>query len=93
MGKVSKVLKPKPKPKSKPKSKPQPRLATPPDLMAALKMTPEALDTYQGLAPSHRREYVAWINEAKQNETRRRRVQTAVAWISRGRVRNWKYVK
>jgi uncharacterized protein YdeI (YjbR/CyaY-like superfamily) len=48
----------------------------------------EALDgnlaadaAFQALPPSHQREYVRWIDEAKKDETRRRRGQKAVTML------------
>jgi len=43
------------------------------------------------LSPSHRREYLEWITEAKQDETRKRRMATAIEWLSEGKSLNWKY--
>jgi uncharacterized protein YdeI (YjbR/CyaY-like superfamily) len=39
------------------------------------------------------RDYVEWVTEAKRDETRRRRLATAVEWLAEGKVRNWKYVR
>jgi len=66
-------------------------LRTPPDLAAALKRNSKARATYDDLSPSHKREYVDWITEAKAKETRVRRLQSAVAWMAQGKTRNWKY--
>jgi len=66
---------------------------TPADFLAALKKSPKAKATYDGLAPSHRREYVEWITEAKTDATRQRRLQTAIEWMTEGKRRNWKYEK
>jgi len=46
----------------------------PADLAAALAAAPEAQAAFNRLAPSHRREYVQWIEEAKRPETRTRRI-------------------
>lgn len=73
--------------------KPKAALPTPGDLMAALRKNGAALRAFQGMSPSHRREYVEWIVEAKRDETRARRIKTAVEWISLGRGRNWKYAR
>ena len=67
-------------------------LPAPRDLKTALRKN-GALRAFQGLSPSHRREYVEWILEAKRDETRSRRIKTAVEWISSGRERNWKYAR
>jgi hypothetical protein len=43
--------------------------------------------------PSARREYVEWVTEAKSDDTRGRRLETAVQWLAEGKIRNWKYVR
>ena len=73
------------------RSKPRPAPPTPDDLLAALRSNPKARTTFEHFSPSHKREYVEWITEAKKEETRQRRLQTAVEWISAGKPRNWKY--
>jgi hypothetical protein len=37
-------------------------------------------------------EYLEWITEAKNAETRARRLQTAIEWMVQGKSRNWKYI-
>lgn len=66
-------------------------LAVPADLSRALKKNKRALATFQNFSPSHKREYVEWIIGAKRAETRNSRLATAVAWMSEGKARNWKY--
>lgn len=43
-------------------------------------------------SPSHKREYVEWVTEAKSEETRNRRLVHAVEWMAQGKPRNWKYL-
>ena len=51
----------------------------PPEILAeALRNDPVAAATWDALAPSHRREYVAYIKEAKKDETRVRRVRRTI---------------
>ncbi|HVQ42265.1 MAG TPA: YdeI/OmpD-associated family protein [Vicinamibacterales bacterium] len=69
----------------------KPPVKTPADLAAALKRSPRALGAFKAFPPSHRREYVEWITEAKAADTRARRVVQAVEWIAEGKSRNWKY--
>jgi uncharacterized protein YdeI (YjbR/CyaY-like superfamily) len=76
---------------ARPKREPKPELAVPADLAAALAAAPEALRAFDGFAPSHRREYIDWITEAKREETRARRIAQAVEWLAEGRKRHWKY--
>jgi uncharacterized protein YdeI (YjbR/CyaY-like superfamily) len=68
-------------------------LRVPAYLLTALGKNKQALATFKGLSPSHKREYVEWIAEAKTDETRRRRLETAVAWMAEGKARNWKYAR
>jgi uncharacterized protein YdeI (YjbR/CyaY-like superfamily) len=68
-------------------------LVAPDYFMAALKKNKKALATFEGFSPSHRREYVEWIIEAKSEETRQRRLEQAVEWIAEGKPRNWKYMR
>lgn len=66
-------------------------LRVPADLAAAFKHNRKARETFEQFSPSHRRDYIEWIVDAKKPETRKRRVATAVAWLSEGKRRNWKY--
>lgn len=77
----------------KPKKAVKKELPVPPALAAALKKNKKAATTFENFAPSHRREYIEWINEAKTEETRERRVETTVEWVAAGKGRNWKYEK
>ncbi|HVT88832.1 MAG TPA: YdeI/OmpD-associated family protein [Tepidisphaeraceae bacterium] len=79
--------------KSSPRPARRPVPKTPPILTAALRRNSKAAAGFKSLAPSHRREYIEWINEAKQEETRQRRVVQAIQWIAQGKSRNWKYEK
>ncbi len=44
--------------------------------------------TYDAFRPSHRREYLEWIAEAK--TTRDRRIATTIGWLAKGKSRSWK---
>jgi uncharacterized protein YdeI (YjbR/CyaY-like superfamily) len=79
--------------KPRPKAAPKAELSSPPDLEAALDSSPAARAVFDCFAPSCRREYIAWIVEAKRPETRARRLDQAVEWIAHGKKRNWKYEK
>ena len=70
---------------------PKPPVRVPADLKAALGKRPKAAATFAGMSPSHKREYVEWITGAKGADTRARRVDHTVTWVSEGRSRNWKY--
>lgn len=68
-------------------------LAMPPEFASALKRVKVAADTFNRFPPSHKRDYIEWIIEAKRDETRQKRIDTAVKWISEGKSRHWKYQK
>ena len=57
----------------------------------ALGKNKKAVKVFEGFSPSHKKEYVQWITEAKTEETRNRRMDTAIEWIAEGKGRNWKY--
>ena len=69
----------------------KPPVKTPAYFMAALRKNPQALATFKTFPPSHKREYVEWITDAKSEDTRARRMGQAVEWIAAGKSRNWKY--
>jgi len=66
-------------------------LPVPADLAAALKKDRRAAAAFGRFSPSQRNEYVDWIREARREETRRKRLATALEWIAEGKTRNWKY--
>ena len=66
-------------------------LIVPKDLTSALSKNKTAKTTFDKFSPSHKREYVAWIEEAKTEPTRNKRLATTVEWLSEGKSRNWKY--
>src|SRR5687768_5736714 len=74
-------------------AKKAPREIVVPDaLAAALKKNRKARETFDAFSPSHKREYAQWIADAKGEDTRKRRVETAIEWMAEGKPRNWKYM-
>jgi hypothetical protein len=69
----------------------KPPVRVPSYFKSALKKLPKAAAAFEAFSPSHKREYVEWITEAKTAETRDRRLTQAIAWIGEGRSRHWKY--
>jgi uncharacterized protein YdeI (YjbR/CyaY-like superfamily) len=59
----------------------------------ALSKNKKALATFENFSPSHKREYVEWVTEAKTEETRNKRLKTTLEWLKEGKNRNWKYAK
>ena len=66
-------------------------LSLPAELARALARNKKAAAAFEKFPPSHKREYVRWIAEAKGADTRQRRVKSAIEWIAAGKSRNWKY--
>lgn len=71
--------------------KPKGKLEVPDALLLALRRNKKALATFEAFPTGKQRDYVEWITEAKGTDTRRRRLTTAVEWMSEGKSRNWKY--
>jgi uncharacterized protein YdeI (YjbR/CyaY-like superfamily) len=74
----------------KPRVKAKP-IRVPAVLREALRNNAKARQVFDAFSPSHKREYVEWITDAKTDETRQRRVETAIDWLAKGKSRNWKY--
>jgi uncharacterized protein YdeI (YjbR/CyaY-like superfamily) len=74
---------------SKPKMKSP--VVVPDYFLAALRKNKKTLAAFEAFPPSHKREYIQWITEAKREETQTRRIQTAIRQIAEKKSRNWKY--
>jgi hypothetical protein len=68
-------------------------LTIPEYFRAALRKNKKAAATFDGFSYTNKKEYLDWIIEAKREETRSKRLQTALAWMAQGKPRNWKYLK
>lgn len=62
-------------------------VAVPEDLAAALAEDPEAQARFTALAYSHQKAYVAWVTEAKREQTRIDRIAKTVVAVRAGEVR------
>ena len=51
----------------------------------ALKKNKKAQAAFEKFSPSHKREYIEWITEAKTEATRTRRLETALEWMAEGK--------
>ncbi len=71
----------------------KPEIQTPDYFIKELKKNKAAFNIWEAFAPSHRREYNMWIQDAKTDDTRNRRMSQAIEWIAEGKGRNWKYEK
>ncbi len=54
-------------------------------IQQALKSRPAAWNYFASLAPSYRRRYIAWIDSAKQQETKMKRLHEAIGLLAAGR--------
>lgn len=72
-------------------AKPKPPLKAPAYMLSAIRKNKKARQTYETFSPSAKREYIEWVTGAKSDETRQRRLDTAVEWMAEGKSRNWKY--
>ncbi|MEO6404902.1 MAG: YdeI/OmpD-associated family protein [Ferruginibacter sp.] len=77
----------------KPVSKEKKTIEVPDYFLKALSKNKKASQVFEAFAYSHKKEYMQWITEAKTQETRNKRMATAVEWISEGKGRNWRYQK
>ena len=46
---------------------------------------------FEKFSPSQKKEYISWLEEAKTETTRIKRLETAIEWIGEGKSRHWKY--
>jgi len=76
---------------SKAKSTEKKELVIPDYFIKALSKNKKAKQVFENFAWSHKKEYLEWITEAKTEETRNKRMATALEWIAEGKGRNWKY--
>ncbi|HKP31063.1 MAG TPA: YdeI/OmpD-associated family protein, partial [Gemmatimonadales bacterium] len=53
-------------------------------IQAALRKNSTARKNYDALSPAHQRQYFAWIDSAKREETRRKRLEGAIRMLARG---------
>lgn len=68
-------------------------IAIPDAFAQQLSRHPRASEVFHGKSPSFRKEYVAWIADAKTDQTRQKRIDESLEWIAQGKGRFWKYEK
>ena len=59
----------------------------------ALQKNKKAWKVFEAFSPSNKKEYVLWVDEAKTEDTRNKRLEQAIEWMAEGKPRNWKYMK
>ena len=75
------------------KIKATPEIVVPDSLKKELVKYRKASATFNNFSASNKKEYIEWINEAKTEETRDKRILTTIEWLTEGKRRNWKYEK
>jgi len=60
-------------------------LEVPADLQAALAKNKKARENFERFAPSHKKQYIFWITQAKREETRRRRIDETIKLLTEGK--------
>ena len=78
---------------AKPKSTEKKELVVPDYFTKALSKNKKAQKVFEDFAYSHKKEYLQWITEAKTEETRNKRIASALEMMAEGKSRNWKYAK
>lgn len=66
---------------------------TPSYFSEALDLNPDAKAVFESKSPSYRKDYIAWISDAKTETTRNKRMDQAIEWIAEGKDRFWQYKK
>ena len=66
-------------------------LVVPDDLEQVLHKDPTAWANWEAFPYSHKKEYIEWVTDAKQDETRKRRIAQALEKIREGESKEEKY--
>ena len=77
--------------KAKPADKKE--LVVPDYFSKAIAKNKKAKQVFENFPPSHKKEYLMWITEANTEETRSKRIATALELMAEGKSRLWKYEK
>lgn len=73
------------------KSADKKELVIPDYFLKSVKKNKAAWKTFDVFPYSQKKEYVMWVTEAKTEETRNRRLLSAIEMMAEGKHRNWKY--
>lgn len=77
----------------RPKPTVKKEVVVPKELLKAINQNKNAQSFWKSFPPGQIKEYVTWIEEAKTDATKEKRIEQAVEWIAEGKYRNWKYMK
>ena len=59
-------------------------LEIPPEFKRALAHNKQAKENFAKLAPTYRKHYIGWIEMAKRNETKMKRIKESIALLQKG---------
>lgn len=68
-------------------------LVVPDYLLKVIQKNKAAYTNFEHFPPSHKREYIAWIEEAKTAATKEKRMAQMMELLAEGKPRNWKYMQ
>lgn len=68
-------------------------LVVPSYFTKALQKKKKALSCFESFSASAKKEYVSWVDDAKSEDTRDKRMEQSIEWLAEGKPRNWKYMK
>lgn len=77
--------------KGEPRKVTKPEVEMPEEFAGPLAKNKRAAAVFEKFSPSAKLEYIEWIVDAKREETREKRIATALEWIAEGKHRHWKY--
>lgn len=73
----------------RPKSEKPKELETPDFFIRELENNPKAKEIFESKSPSFRKNYIIWLNDAKTDATRQKRIEQSLEWIGEGKGRFW----
>ncbi len=76
---------------AKPKSAAKKEIDVPDYFKVAIAKNKKAAVVFNSFSYSNKKEYVAWVTEAKTEATREKRIASAIALMEEGKTRHWKY--
>lgn len=85
-------LKPKEKSEKKVKKQIEP-LPIPDYFLSEMEKYPDVKSNFENFRNSHKNEYILWLEDAKTEVTRQRRLIQTLEWIAEGKNMNWRYEK
>jgi len=69
----------------KPVDKPQLDFEPHPAFETALKQNPKARETFENLAPTYQKQYLGWIEVARREDTRQKRIKESIHLLEQGK--------